>query len=140
MQISNKRKKRRRKEGTFFISKENKREKKILRIYFIPQLQKIKSITGIKIETNTFSCIITKPPYKMESITPEEFNQILGRTEIANQIADFLCRFQEIRQDIDQKKGVYLYGASGIGKTQFILSIVRKMESINCVLPIPDAP
>jgi DNA polymerase III delta prime subunit len=132
MQISNKRKKKEKERGDIFYfqrkqTKENKREKKILRIYFIPQLQKIKSITGIKIETNTFSCIITKPPYKMESITPEEFNQILGRTEIANQIADFLCRFQEIRQDIDQKKGVYLYGASGIGKTQFILSIVRKM-------------
>lgn len=63
----------------------------------------------------------------METITPEEFNEILGRTEIANQIADFLSRFQEIRQDIEQKKGIYLYGASGIGKTQFILSIVRKM-------------
>ena len=63
----------------------------------------------------------------MQSLSPEEFNEILGRTEIANQIADFLTRFQEIRQDIDQKKGVYLYGASGIGKTQFILSIVRKM-------------
>jgi hypothetical protein len=59
--------------------------------------------------------------------TPEEFNEILGRTEIANQIADFLTRFQEIRQDVDQKKGVYLYGASGVGKTQFVLSIVRKM-------------
>ena len=63
----------------------------------------------------------------MQTLSPEEFNEILGRTEIANQIADFLTRFQEIRQDIDQKKGVYLYGASGIGKTQFILSIIRKM-------------
>jgi len=63
----------------------------------------------------------------MQSISPEEYNEILGRTEIANQIADFLTRFQEIRQDVEQKKGVYIYGASGIGKTQFVLSIIRKM-------------
>ena len=63
----------------------------------------------------------------MQTLSPEEYNEILGRTEIANQIADFLTRFQEIRQDVEQKKGVYIYGASGIGKTQFVLSIIRKM-------------
>ena len=63
----------------------------------------------------------------MQNLSPEEYNEILGRTEIANQIADFLIRFQEIRQDVEQKKGVYIYGASGIGKTQFVLSIIRKM-------------
>ena len=57
----------------------------------------------------------------MQNLSPEEYNEILGRTEIANQIAVFLTRFQEIRQDVEQKKGVYIYGASGIGKTQFVL-------------------
>ena len=78
-------------------------------------------------ETNIICYIPKTPSSKMEPITPEEFNEILGRTDIANHIADFLSRFQEIRQDIEQKKGVYVYGASGIGKSQFILSIVRKM-------------
>ena len=64
---------------------------------------------------------------EIKELDPDEFDAILGRGEMAAQIADFLVRFQEIRQDINQKKGVYIFGASGVGKTRFASAIIRKM-------------
>ena len=57
----------------------------------------------------------------------DQFNEILNRTYIANEIKSFLTRFPEIKEDINQKKGIYLYGASGVGKTQFAIHLVKEM-------------
>ena len=64
----------------------------------------------------------------MKSLIPnDEFNEIMDRTNIANEIRSFLTRFSEIKQDINQKKGIYIYGASGVGKTQFAMNLVKEM-------------
>jgi DNA polymerase III delta prime subunit len=60
-------------------------------------------------------------------ISSDEYNRILNRTEIADEIADFLLNFNQIKQDVNQKKGIYIYGSTGIGKSQFIKSLVSKI-------------
>ena len=80
----------------------------------------------------TFQKPKTKIETKIETIMKtqiplDQFNEILNRTHIANEIKSFLTRFPEIKEDINQKKGIYLYGASGVGKTQFAIHLVKEM-------------
>ena len=69
----------------------------------------------------------TKKNIMKTQIPLDQFNEILNRTHIANEIKSFLTRFPEIKEDINQKKGIYLYGASGVGKTQFAIHLVKEM-------------
>lgn len=46
--------------------------------------------------------------------------KILQRTEIRNRIKDFLNNFEKNKHNLATMRGIYLYGSTGIGKTQFI--------------------
>lgn len=87
----------------------------------------IKPMNPRNIKTQGIIPRLTPSKMELKKLDFDTFNVIMGRTVLANQIADFLKRFQEIKTDVEQKKGVYIYGSSGIGKTQFVLSIIRKM-------------
>ena len=54
-------------------------------------------------------------------------NELLGRTAIENNIISILNNFDKMHKDINYKKGIYLYGSSGVGKTTFILEILNKL-------------
>ena len=56
------------------------------------------------------------------------FNNILDRESIALQISNSLKQFQENKSNLLQKRGIYIYGAPGSGKTQFILSLLKKLD------------
>ena len=53
----------------------------------------------------------------MENIN---FNKILNRENIENNICDILKDFEINKKNLQQKRGIYLYGDHGIGKTIFI--------------------
>lgn len=55
-------------------------------------------------------------------------NEILGRTHIENEITTILNNFEKMHKDLDYKKGIYIYGSSGVGKTTFILNILKKLN------------
>lgn len=57
-----------------------------------------------------------------------EINTILGRTEIYTQICNILTAFDKNHTDITFKKGIYIYGAPGIGKTALVCSALTQLN------------
>ena len=58
----------------------------------------------------------------------ENINATLGREETANQIKKILLDFDANCKNVNYNKGIYIYGASGTGKTQFITKILEGMN------------
>ena len=58
----------------------------------------------------------------------ENINKILGREDIANQIKIILNNFDENCKNVNYNKGIYIYGASGTGKTHFITKLLEEMN------------
>ena len=61
----------------------------------------------------------------MENI---ELNKLLNREEKADLIKDLLSTFESNKNDLLVKKGVYIYGDPGTGKTKFITQILNEMN------------
>ena len=58
----------------------------------------------------------------------ENLNKILDREGIAKEITDILTSFDEKCRNITFKKGIYIYGSPGCGKTQFICKLLQSMD------------
>ncbi len=57
-----------------------------------------------------------------------DYNIILQRQHIENEIKQFLQDFQGQTENLLFKKGLYIYGSSGTGKTYFIKRILKEMN------------
>ena len=57
-----------------------------------------------------------------------DLNHLLERTHIETAIADVLLNYTEKCTDIQFKKGIYIYGAPGCGKTQFVVNLLKKYD------------
>jgi hypothetical protein len=55
-------------------------------------------------------------------------NKILGREEIEKQIKNILQSFDENKKNINFKRGIYIYGATGCGKTCFASNLLKEMD------------
>ena len=55
-------------------------------------------------------------------------NKILNRENIYNEIKNILLSFDKKKEDVNFKKGIYIYGNPGSGKTTFIHSILKEMN------------
>jgi len=55
-------------------------------------------------------------------------NEIFERESIANEIKQILLSFDENYKNINFKKGIYIYGSPGCGKTQFVLNILKDLD------------
>lgn len=55
-------------------------------------------------------------------------NEILGRDQIYDKIKIILKEFQENKKDITLKRGIYIYGNPGTGKTEFITNLLREQN------------
>ena len=55
-------------------------------------------------------------------------NEILGRDQIYQKIKIILEGFQEHKKDITIKRGIYIYGNPGSGKTDFIVNLLREQN------------
>ncbi len=65
----------------------------------------------------------------MENINNwNNMNKIFNRIEIENNIKNILINFQENCKNIQFKKGIYLYGSPGSGKTFFIKQILKDLD------------
>jgi hypothetical protein len=58
----------------------------------------------------------------------ENINSILGREETANKIKQILLDFDANCKNVNFSKGIYVYGAPGSGKTEFITKILEEMN------------
>jgi len=52
-------------------------------------------------------------------------NQILNREEKASSIKDILINFEKNKNNVLFKKGIYVYGDPGTGKTSFVTNILK---------------
>ena len=55
-------------------------------------------------------------------------NNLLNREGLENTIIDFLNNFEINKHILTTKRGIYLYGSPGSGKTYFVKNILKKMN------------
>ena len=55
-------------------------------------------------------------------------NNILGREEVAKNIKNILLNFEENKKNLLLKKGIYIYGNPGSGKTTFVMNLLQEMN------------
>jgi len=55
------------------------------------------------------------------------FNQILNRESCVQKIKKALDDFQSNKTDTLQKRGIYIYGAPGTGKTLFTINVLEEL-------------
>ena len=55
-------------------------------------------------------------------------NIILNRENISNEIKHFLSNYQENLNNINFKKGIYIYGSPGCGKSKFVFDLLKEMN------------
>ncbi len=58
----------------------------------------------------------------------ENINKILEREQIAEQIKSILKKFDENCKNVNFKKGIYIYGSTGCGKTQFVMNLLKELD------------
>ena len=56
------------------------------------------------------------------------YNSYLGRDTVYNNLRDFLASFQKNKSDLTFKRGVYIYGAPGTGKTEFVIRLLKELN------------
>ena len=56
------------------------------------------------------------------------FTNILNRQDIAKSIKEHVTNFDRLDDNIDNKKGLYVYGSPGCGKTHFVEQILREID------------
>lgn len=61
-------------------------------------------------------------------ISTDALNQILNRTQIIKDVTKILSDFESNCHNLNYKKGIYIYGSPGCGKTQFVKYL---LESLN---------
>ena len=57
-----------------------------------------------------------------------QYNDILNRNKIVDEIKKILLHFEENKKNITCKRGIYIYGNPGIGKTQFIVDVLKQLN------------
>ena len=55
-------------------------------------------------------------------------NEILQRTQSIKEIKQILSNFQENCKNINFKKGIYIFGSPGCGKTRFVMDLLNEMN------------
>tara|TARA_B100001027_G_scaffold46159_1_gene30056 strand:- start:6725 stop:8056 length:1332 start_codon:yes stop_codon:yes gene_type:complete len=58
----------------------------------------------------------------------DNLNEIFNRKKIEDEIKQLLLQFDEKNNDLSFKKGIYIYGSPGTGKTYFITKILKELE------------
>ncbi len=57
-----------------------------------------------------------------------DLNNILERTDLTQKITGILDNFEKNRSNLLIKRGIYLYGNPGIGKTTFIINLLKSLD------------
>jgi SpoVK/Ycf46/Vps4 family AAA+-type ATPase len=55
-------------------------------------------------------------------------NNLLNREEEANKFKEILKRFELNKHKLDTKKGIYIYGEPGTGKSSFVINILKELD------------
>jgi len=55
-------------------------------------------------------------------------NEIFERDKISNEIRTLLENFDKNVNNVAYKKGIYIYGSPGCGKSQFVMNLLKEMN------------
>ena len=55
-------------------------------------------------------------------------NTILSREKIAQEIKSLLSNFEREHKNVNYKKGFYIYGSPGCGKTHFVMELLNSLN------------
>ena len=55
-------------------------------------------------------------------------NNLLNREEEANKFKEILKKFELNKHKLDTKKGIYIYGEPGTGKSSFVINILKELD------------
>ena len=55
-------------------------------------------------------------------------NNLLNREEEANKFKEILKNFELNKHKLDTKKGIYIYGEPGTGKSSFVINILKELD------------
>jgi hypothetical protein len=64
----------------------------------------------------------------MMSLSTDLLNNIFERNNVAKEIKSLLTNFDKNINNLNFKKGFYIYGSSGVGKTEFVVSVLKEMN------------
>ena len=59
---------------------------------------------------------------------PLNYNQVLGREGIAAAVAAALNDFHVKKSDLTIRRGIYIYGNPGVGKTEFVVQLLKSLN------------
>jgi hypothetical protein len=65
---------------------------------------------------------------KNEKTDQLNYTALLNRKEESDKIVAFLTHFEKNKHMFDVKRGIYIYGESGTGKTTFITNVLKQMN------------
>jgi DNA polymerase III delta prime subunit len=57
-----------------------------------------------------------------------DFNEVLERTDLVLKVKKLLKEFNDKKHDLSVKRGIYVYGSPGCGKTEFVLRLLADMS------------
>lgn len=57
-----------------------------------------------------------------------DLNKILNRENIKNEIGSILKNFSKNKKNLLEKRGIYIYGAAGCGKTSFVKNLLHEFD------------
>jgi len=55
-------------------------------------------------------------------------NKLLGREQEVKNMKNILTNFEKTKSDLGTKRGIYIYGEPGTGKTQFVINILKDLN------------
>ena len=56
------------------------------------------------------------------------YNNVLNRESLSNSIKSILQQFEKNKHNLSFKRGIYIYGAPGSGKTQFVINLLNELN------------
>ena len=64
----------------------------------------------------------------INNINSINYNSILNRESISTSIKNLLLQFEANKNNLSFKRGIYIYGAPGSGKTQFVINLLKELN------------
>ena len=81
-------------------------------------------------QTNIISLPETGTSLETKTVALEklDYNQVLGRENIAAGVIAALNDFQNKKSDLTIRRGIYIYGNPGVGKTEFVVQLLKSLN------------
>lgn len=57
-----------------------------------------------------------------------DLNNLLNRKQQEQQLIDYLHYFEQNKHDLSTKRGMYIYGNTGVGKSRFVYDILKRLD------------